>query len=99
MRMRCAAGAGAFPAAHTSPPAIRIDKGVPMNRRGRLSAVRIAMESLEVGDSFVYPTVHNNLKLTGIYAGRTANYITDKQFTRRTVEENGKRVVRVWRVR
>lgn len=79
---------------------IAIEKGLSIPRGGRpKSDVRATMEVLGVNDSFIYPTLPDgDLKKTGVYAGRTAAYLRPKQFARRTVMEDGKWVVRVWRV-
>lgn len=88
-------------AAQTSgTPAIKIDDDVPLpppTNRGSRNGVAAALRSLAVGQSFVFPSRGAKPIETQTYASRTARSVKDKKFTTRVVEENGERVVRVWR--
>lgn len=95
------AGNGAAPAR----PAITIDKGVPMPKAGsgrRKNGGRkplYPLRSMEVGDSFAV-VVHADRGAHRTQRGLTkcAHALPDRKFSTRQVEENGVRVVRVWRV-
>ena len=82
---------------------IKIDKGIPVpvsgvGRTGYTPEGR-AMVLLEAGDSFVFPSKNDE----SIEAARNrmqavASRLKPKKFTSRIVEEDGVRVIRVWRV-
>jgi hypothetical protein len=91
-------------ASHPSPPAsapcVTIDKGIPMppvdhSRNGRKKPLWLPFRQMEVGDSFVYPGA------TADRAGAAVSEASRRMaatFAVRTITEDGKRVVRVWRV-
>ena len=82
---------------------IKIDDDIPIppRKRGHLNGNAAAMRMLQVGQSFVYvPRIEGtscaSQQNSASHTSRTA--FKDRQFICRTVEENGKRVVRVWRI-
>lgn len=56
------------------------------------------LRSLEVGQSFVFPMIQNSMKRTSQRAGQLARQGRMGKYAVRIVVENGKRVVRIWRV-
>jgi hypothetical protein len=92
--------AAPFDGRHKPMTAIQIDKGIPLPpsiRGGRGNPIS-AWRTMEVGDSFIYPREYGpgvaracarNAHASGARLGR--------KFAVRSVEENGKRVIRVWR--
>ncbi len=80
--------------------AITIDNGVPLppkQTRKSKEGVMLAIRALEVGQSFVMPPDGRPLRKTQNLASACARYCHGK-FATRQVEENGQKVVRVWRV-
>jgi hypothetical protein len=91
------------PAVVASTPCITIDKGIPIptprGRGRRHSGMTLAMKTMDVGDSFIYPADGRKTPPINV-AGRQARYVaasTGRKFVCRTVIENGQKVVRVWR--
>lgn len=81
---------------------IRVDSGVPLPGRNRGSgpASLYPWASMKVGDSFVWPDKGNPTvaqKRAGAATSMRARKYGEKYATR-CVEENGVRIVRVWRV-
>lgn len=80
---------------------ITIDKGVPVPERVQLGDIRYRkypLNKLEVGDSFAAPSTSRK-EDTAI---RASAFSYGKKYGRvyrtRACEENGQRVIRVWRV-
>ncbi len=84
-------------------PAVRIDKGVPVpdtDWRYVGSHPKYPWRQLTVGDSFIFPP-RASLRATQVAANGACGArkaLHGEQYTTRTVEEDGQRVVRVWRV-
>ena len=82
----------------------KIDKGIPLPEGwGRDSSkfnLTATLRKMEVGDSFVMPPNYKDLSLPEVQR-RVLNGSSihkPKRFTTRMVEEDGVRVVRVWRI-
>lgn len=86
----------------TSSGQIKIDKGVPIPPRLRPGPPpsKYPWRQLAIGDSFVYPPAATLRQTLTRAASACAYRKSDhgETYTIRTVEENGQRVVRVWRV-
>lgn len=87
----------------SSQPLTLIDKGIPIPRPGQgkgtpAGPVRTAMDALAVGESFLAPIISHDPRKTQVYTGRTGQNLKPKKFSTRQIIENGRRVVRVWRV-
>lgn len=82
-----------------SMPCVRIDKGIPIPPINRLGGRRgfsyLPFGRLQIGDSFVHPG--GNAARAGA-AASDATRRTKATFTVRTVVEDSKRVVRIWRI-
>lgn len=83
------------PAITASTPCIKIDKGVPLPRKGHNGGRQAVYpwRQMGVGDSFVLRETVRSGK--GMYA---AEKLTGFKFSSRRIIENGKSVIRIWRV-
>lgn len=81
---------------------ITIDKDVPMPAaRGGRRFYDVAWETMELGDSFVVPSLGRSLKRVHEIAGglaATRARQDGRRYETRVVVETGERVVRIWRV-
>lgn len=81
---------------------IKIDDDVPLpvSRGGGAAGNSHALRTLKIGQSFVYvPRGNTSLDTQRNSVWHMAHLICpDRQFLVRIVEEDGKRVVRIWRV-
>lgn len=73
--------------------ALKIEKGIPIppsrNRAGKKSDIRLTLELLEVGDSFVVPNSWE--RVGGVISN--CQYATGKKFVQRKLGD----VLRIWR--
>lgn len=72
----------------------QIDKGIQIPA-SRTTGVTEALRELGVGDSFFVPEKHHR---AAVSIGSRVGTSTGRQFTSRTVTENGVTGVRIWRV-
>lgn len=91
------------PAIAASTPCIKIDKSVPIPEYGigqtGYTPEGRALVRVEVGDSFVWPRKGDEgLEDTRNRVTAAVRRLKPKKFTTRIVEEEGVRVLRVWRV-
>jgi hypothetical protein len=70
---------------------LKIDKRVPIPKGHNAGGQTAALKALKVGDSFFAPGATSN-------SFTMRSYMRPKKFTIRTLEENGVKGVRVWRV-
>lgn len=70
-------------------------KGNGRPRFGKYLAIQLALEEMEVGDSFISP-LPSKPTLAIIKSVRVK---MDRKFISRTVQENGHMVLRVWRTK
>lgn len=81
-------------------PAIKIDKGVPIPAADRTGRTKWPIRKLAKDESFAVPAgsdpsaMRTRIQLAANYQART----NGGKFAVRLLEENGVRVVRVWRV-
>lgn len=84
-----------------APSEIKIESGLPIPEvRKAPYTTKFPWRKMETGDSFIYPMKRENVRYTVKMASRAVAYRKKAQgesYVVRTVEENGQRVVRVWR--
>ena len=73
------------------PDEVKVDKGVPLPKSGK-GVPKYPWDDLKVGDSFI---IKKCSRVSIAYRNGLGN---GKKFVSRTVVENGKKVIRVWRV-
>lgn len=89
------------PAIAASTPCVKIDKGVPIppidrSRAGsRKKDAWLPFRRMQIGDSFIHPSA--NAARAGAAVSEASRRMP-ATFLMRTVEENGERIIRVWRV-
>lgn len=91
------------PAIAASTPCVKIDKSIPVPGHGigktGYTPEGRALVRMEVGDSFVWPRKGDKgLEDVRNRVQASASRLKPKKFTTRILEENGVRVLRVWRV-
>ena len=91
------------PAIAASTPCIKIDRSIPVPRHGigrtGYTPEGRALVAMEVGDSFVWPRKGDEAhEAARNRVQASVSRLKPKKFTTRIVEENGVRVLRVWRV-
>jgi hypothetical protein len=95
---------GSHPAVGASTPCITIEKGVPIPERSNrkpFNASRYPWRQMAVGDSFLFPWTKGNLRYTYSRAQAAVRYrhlTQGEKYDVRAVDENGERVIRIWRV-
>lgn len=102
--MSDSAGAVAPPltAGRPIPTAIKVDKGIPRPRgAGRRGGTKYPWEDMQVGDSFAVPL--RGRPASAVQAGLTSSKSGAQKkyghkYVTSVVDEDGVRVVRVWRV-
>lgn len=90
----------------TGSTAIKIDKGIPLAPRrggkagGRPATSKYPFAKMEIGDSFIAPAADTVERAERRASAAAFSYKkrANGSFAIRTIEENGQRVVRVWRV-
>lgn len=91
----------AHPSSTASTPCIKIDKGVPIPRpvARAYSPEGRALDALKIGESFVWPKKkYDDIETVRKRMRAAAFKRKPKKFASRLVEENDKRIIRVWRV-
>lgn len=80
--------------------AFRITRDIPVPTRGGgnpKGALRLALETMEVGDSIEHDCPDEPTRKRVTSTARNTAVATGRKFTTRRMEEQGKAVIRIWR--
>jgi hypothetical protein len=84
---------------------IKIDRNIPMPSArggGGVMSTKYPWAKMKIGDSFIFPNTKEGMQRTQRYAGSVAavaGYRLGTKYATRVVKENGRSIVRVWRIK